>query len=239
MSRTFLISRFWSLDAATQVRSRLPLRGVGNHLLSLISLESVLPSSRFLKFAEFSASLYDKGYRNITNIDISTVVINQMSDAYADRNEMEFTVMDARNMEFIPDQCFDLIIDKALFDAVICSENNLKDIESLLKEMHRALKLGGVYLLVSHGAPNNRINHIKRYIDVDIDVVKLRECHETPVSSFTCHYYRCTSFYADHICILLHPHSTCSPSAKPPLNGVDEQGEAKFHFLYVLTKPAN
>ncbi|KAJ1403388.1 S-adenosyl-L-methionine-dependent methyltransferase [Ochromonadaceae sp. CCMP2298] len=150
--------------------------------------------------SKFSASLYDKGYRNITNIDISTVVINQMSDAYADRNEMEFTVMDARNMEFIPDQCFDLIIDKALFDAVICSENNLKDIESLLKEMHRALKLGGVYLLVSHGAPNNRINHIKRYIDVDIDVVKL---------------------------------------PKPPLNGVDEQGEAKFHFLYVLTKPAN
>jgi hypothetical protein len=52
--------------------------------------------------------------------------------------------------------------------------------------MHRALKLGGVYLLISHGAPNNRINHIKRYIDVDIDVMKLRECHETPFSSFMC-----------------------------------------------------
>lgn len=118
------------------------------------------------------------------------------------------TVMDARNLEFIPDQCFDLIIDKglyifllnitmilsnstgsdisfwfglifanfaALFDAVLCSENNLKDIQSFLKEMYRVLKTGGVYLLISHGAPDNRVNHIKRYIDVDIDVVPIRK----------------------------------------------------------------
>ena len=116
------------------------------------------------------------------------------------------TVMDARKMEFIPDQCFDLIIDKgtstttlttlkyfppsdtataafcmciylcctALFDAVLCSENNLKDIQALLREMHRVLKMGGVYLLVSHGPPDNRVSHIKRYIDVDIDVVPIR-----------------------------------------------------------------
>jgi ubiquinone/menaquinone biosynthesis C-methylase UbiE len=71
----------------------------------------------------------------------------------------------------------------ALFDAVICSENNLKDIESLLKEMHRALKLGGVYLVVSHGAPDNRINHFKRYIDVRIDVVPIRECQPFPSST--------------------------------------------------------
>ena len=63
----------------------------------------------------------------------------------------------------------------ALFDAVLCSENNLKDIQSFLKEMYRVLKTGGVYLLISHGAPDNRVNHIKRYIDVDIDVVPIRK----------------------------------------------------------------
>jgi hypothetical protein len=42
-----------------------------------------------LFFLELSASLYDRGFRNITNIDISTVVINQMSDTYADLEEME------------------------------------------------------------------------------------------------------------------------------------------------------
>jgi len=41
--------------------------------------------------------------------------------------------------------------------------------------MYRVLKTGGVYLLISHGAPDNRVNHIKRYIDVDIDVVPIRK----------------------------------------------------------------
>ena len=63
----------------------------------------------------------------------------------------------------------------ALFDAVLCSENNLKDVQSLLKEMYRVLKTGGVYLMISHGAPDNRVNHIKRYIDVDIDVIPIRK----------------------------------------------------------------
>jgi hypothetical protein len=58
---------------------------------------------------------------------------------------------------------------------VLCSENNLKDIQSLLKEMYRVLKMGGVYLMISHGPPDNRVNHIKRYIDVDIDVVPIRK----------------------------------------------------------------
>jgi ubiquinone/menaquinone biosynthesis C-methylase UbiE len=58
---------------------------------------------------------------------------------------------------------------------VLCSENNLKDIQSLLKEMYRVLKMGGVYLMISHGPPDNRVNHIKRCIDVDIDVVPIRK----------------------------------------------------------------
>ena len=37
------------------------------------------------------------------------------------------------------------------------------------------LKMGGVYLMISHGPPDNRVNHIKRYIDVDIDVVPIRK----------------------------------------------------------------
>lgn len=38
---------------------------------------------------ELGAEIYDLGYVNITNIDISSVVINQMSDLYSDREEME------------------------------------------------------------------------------------------------------------------------------------------------------
>lgn len=38
---------------------------------------------------ELGSDLYDIGYANITCIDISTVVINIMSDLYAEKEEME------------------------------------------------------------------------------------------------------------------------------------------------------
>ena len=39
--------------------------------------------------SSLGADLYDEGYLNITNIDMSSVVINQMGDLHADREEME------------------------------------------------------------------------------------------------------------------------------------------------------
>ena len=66
--------------------------------------------------------MYDDGFHNITNIDISEVVISQMHDKYQSKEHMDFSTMDVRNMEFIPDECFDAIIDKALFDSMLCSK---------------------------------------------------------------------------------------------------------------------
>jgi hypothetical protein len=44
-------------------------------------------------FSQYSsgigAELYDAGFLNITNIDISTVVINHMAQVYSSREEME------------------------------------------------------------------------------------------------------------------------------------------------------
>ena len=105
--------------------------------------------------------LYDEGYVNITNIDISSVVIAQMHDKYIDKSEMEYQKMDARNMQ-IPDNCFDLIVDKALFDAQLCSIDNISSVNSLLKEMYRVLKPGGVYIIVSHAEPSRRLSYLTR-----------------------------------------------------------------------------
>lgn len=87
---------------------------------------------KLFKFSllEMGADLYDLGYENITNIDMSSVVISQMNDRFSNREEMEckaclfslftfdvyflfsVTQMDARNMEYLPNGCFDIIVDK-------------------------------------------------------------------------------------------------------------------------------
>jgi ubiquinone/menaquinone biosynthesis C-methylase UbiE len=83
-----------------------------------------------------------------------------MNDKYQDREEMEFTVMDACNLEHLPDACFDLVIDKAMFDSQLCSATNLTSITSLTSEMHRVLKPGGTYLVVSYGLPPTRMGYL-------------------------------------------------------------------------------
>jgi len=142
--------------------------------------------------------LYKLGHVNITNIDISAVVVNQMTDMHSDKEEMEYSVMDARKMEFIPDQCFDLIIDKALSDSVLCSEHNLKDIDILIREMWRVLKTGGTYLMISHAPPARRLDFITKSLgNLDVEVIKI---------------------------------------PKVELNELDEEGDSRFHFMYVMQK---
>ena len=36
--------------------------------------------------------------------------------------------MDACKLEFLPDDCFDMIIDKGLFDAQLCTVDNLTNV---------------------------------------------------------------------------------------------------------------
>ena len=64
--------------------------------------------------------------------------------------------MDVRNMEY-EDGSFDMVIDKATFDSVICGENSTKNIEKMLTEIHRVLKDDGVYVMVSYVSSDHRL----------------------------------------------------------------------------------
>jgi EEF1A lysine methyltransferase 4 len=120
--------------------------------------------------------MYDDGFHNITNIDISEVVISFMRTKHESREDMEYTAMDIRNMEFIPDDCFDCIIDKALFDSLLCGENNFDSVQRAVREVYRTLKSGGHYIMVSHGPPNTRMHHLNpSSIRWDVEVVELEK----------------------------------------------------------------
>jgi len=83
-----------------------------------------------------------------------------MNDKYADREEMEYTVMDARNLEYLPDGCFNLVIDKGMLDSQLCGEENIHNVSAVTREMFRVLKPGGVYCCISYGVPPTRMGYL-------------------------------------------------------------------------------
>lgn len=85
--------------------------------------------------------LYDRGYKNIFNIDISPIVIEQMHRRNAVRRpELKWEVMDVRSMRF-PSDHFDLIIDKSTIDALLCGECSFMNTALMMKECQRVLKV--------------------------------------------------------------------------------------------------
>ncbi|KAK7861620.1 hypothetical protein R5R35_010125 [Gryllus longicercus] len=98
-----------------------------------------------------SSDLYDVGYRQITNIDISHVVIKQMQESQGkDRPEMVYKQMDALDMKFDDGQ-FSAVLDKGTLDALMPddSDESKSRIDKLLNEVDRVLRIGGRYVCVS------------------------------------------------------------------------------------------
>nr|XP_003925419.1 eEF1A lysine and N-terminal methyltransferase isoform X3 [Saimiri boliviensis boliviensis] len=92
--------------------------------------------------SELSEQLYDVGYQDIVNIDISEVVIKQMKECNATRRpQMRFLKMDMTQMEF-PDASFQVVLDKGTLDAVLTDEEEktLQQVDRMLAEVGRVLQ---------------------------------------------------------------------------------------------------
>ncbi|SBT42730.1 methyltransferase [Plasmodium ovale wallikeri] len=90
--------------------------------------------------SKFSEDMLDSGYTDITNIDASTVCINKMKETYKDKPNLKYMLMDVCDMKQFKNAEFDLIIDKACLDSIVCSEDSLKNVEEMLSEISRVLK---------------------------------------------------------------------------------------------------
>ncbi|XP_066141878.1 eEF1A lysine and N-terminal methyltransferase homolog isoform X1 [Euwallacea fornicatus] len=95
--------------------------------------------------------LYDVGCRNITNIDISKIVIKQMqSQTDKERPGLKYIQMDALHTDFKNEE-FNVIIDKGTLDALMPdqAEGTLKTINQYFSEIQRILKYNGRYICIS------------------------------------------------------------------------------------------
>ena len=73
--------------------------------------------------SRLSEELYADNYRRIYNIDFSPVAVSKLNERYAKMGlkQIQNTVMDASSMDF-NDSTFDVVIDKATLDSVLCAE---------------------------------------------------------------------------------------------------------------------
>ncbi|KAF8715973.1 hypothetical protein HU200_026940 [Digitaria exilis] len=96
-----------------------------------------------------SEQLYDAGFRRITNVDFSRVVVADMLRRHARaRPEMRWRIMDMTNMQFA-DGSFDVILDKGGLDALMEPGAGTKLGTKYLNEAKRVLKSGGKFVCLT------------------------------------------------------------------------------------------
>eukprot|EP00435_Cladocopium_sp_Y103_P019622 s892_g4.t1 len=105
--------------------------------------------------------MYEEGYHSITNIDLCMTVIKAMQEKYRDKPGLTYKQMDGRSME-LPDANFNVVIDKACLDSILCGEGSTHNAQKLLTEVARVLQPNGVYIAVSHGQPSYRLTYLQR-----------------------------------------------------------------------------
>jgi len=132
-------------------------------------LEFVKPTHKILMLgagnSRLSEEMYDEGFQNIANIDISMVVVKAMQEKYKDKPSMTYEQMDGRAMD-LQDGTFDICIDKATLDSILCGEGSTHNAQKMLSEISRVLSPNGVYIAVSHGQPSYRLTYLQNYKDL-------------------------------------------------------------------------
>jgi len=111
--------------------------------------------------SEVPARLHGDGWKNVTGIDISAAAVSRARIArrHAALDGIKFLQMDACKLGF-PVESFDLVIDKATFDTIVCSGFAFTRATDLLSEVYRVLKPAGIYFLISHAGVAVRLPYL-------------------------------------------------------------------------------
>ncbi|KYN10088.1 PREDICTED: methyltransferase-like protein 13 [Trachymyrmex cornetzi] len=131
-----------------------------------------------------SMSLYDVGYRNIVNIDISHIVIQQMRDINnSTRPDLVYKHMDATQMTYL-DGKFSVVLDKGTLDALMpdTKEATLSIIDRYFKEITRVLRNGGRYICISL-LQEHILRKLLSYFPTSGFMFRIARCHEAELKA--------------------------------------------------------
>ncbi len=103
--------------------------------------------------SRMAEEMYDDGFTDILNIDISEDVLQRMQKRAQRREGLRYQYVDARSMPF-DDDSFHLVIDKGTLDAL--AHGDAKGCADIVKETHRVLSAAGFFVMISHSTPTYR-----------------------------------------------------------------------------------
>eukprot|EP00919_Chromeraceae_sp_WS-2016_P047030 GHVR01111525.1.p1 GENE.GHVR01111525.1~~GHVR01111525.1.p1 ORF type:complete len:161 (+),score=38.57 GHVR01111525.1:377-859(+) len=106
--------------------------------------------------------MYDDGYHDIVNLDVSPVVVTAMQHKYIDKAGLVYQQGNVVDMKEFTDSYFDAVIDKGTMDSILCGEASTHTVQAMLREVSRVLKATGVYVVVSYGQPSYRMSFLQR-----------------------------------------------------------------------------
>lgn len=129
------------------------------------------------------------GYENIFNSDISRVVIDMMKEKSVEFTAEEIKPKEGMSHELISpatavgvqwkqcdacelqsvieDKCFDVVIDKGTLDSLYCSPDPKRATHKYLQEMDRILQPEGLFLCISYGNPEQRLERLDNADETD------------------------------------------------------------------------
>ncbi|CAG5116730.1 unnamed protein product [Candidula unifasciata] len=139
-----------------QKRGKIPFEWYGEYpQLHTVIHKYITPANLVLIVgcgnSALSENMYDNGLQHLFNIDISDIVIQQMTDRHkSKRPKMVFHKMDVTEMTY-PDEYFNAVLDKGTLDALLVSEDAdvVANVQAMFGQIARCLKLGGRYIIIS------------------------------------------------------------------------------------------
>lgn len=119
----------------------------------------------FYSHIELTYDLFSNSFKYITTIDVSKVIVDQMNEIIYSKYNLLYEVCDVLNLSSkYQQESFDVVIEKGLFDSLVCKKDCEPEINKMMKEIYRVLSKNGVFIFVSHSEPKKRECYIDKSI---------------------------------------------------------------------------
>lgn len=103
------------------------------------------------------------GFTNVTASDVSRVAMHRIQirnkDAFPDLKYFPGNMTDTN----LPAGSFKGVIDKALLDTFLCTSAGSTTVKQYVQEVERLLSDDGVFIVISHGNPEQRLQYLEQY----------------------------------------------------------------------------